>query len=50
MSLHHFFLDDQVIAEETQMDDIVRHATEIGIAGFVPLSCSRSVVKLDEKR
>ncbi|MFQ9742737.1 MAG: RsmE family RNA methyltransferase [Slackia sp.] len=23
---------------------------EIGIAGFVPLSCSRSVVKLDEKR
>ena len=40
----------QGLAKGDKMDDIVRHATEIGIAGFVPLSCSRSVVKLDEKR
>ena len=33
-----------------KMDDIVRHVTEVGISGFVPLSCSRSVVKLDAKK
>ena len=32
----------QGLAKGDKMDDIVRHATEIGIAGFVPLSCSRS--------
>ena len=32
------------------MDTIVRHATEVGIAEFVPMTTSRSVVKLDAKK
>lgn len=40
----------QGLAKGDKMDDIVRHATEVGISGFVPLSCSRSVVKLDAKK
>lgn len=40
----------QGLAKGDKMDDIVRHATEVGISAFVPLSCSRSVVKLDAKR
>ena len=32
------------------MDQVVRHATELGIAGIVPLSCERSIVKLDAKK
>ena len=31
------------------MDDIIRHATEVGIDEFVPLSSSRCVMKLDAK-
>ncbi|MDO5043179.1 MAG: 16S rRNA (uracil(1498)-N(3))-methyltransferase [Slackia sp.] len=40
----------QGLAKGDKMDDIVRHATEVGISAFVPLSCSRSVVKLDAKK
>lgn len=40
----------QGIAKGDKMDTIVRHATEVGIAGFVPLAASRSVVKLDAKK
>ena len=32
------------------MDTIIRHATELGVAAFVPLLCERSIVKLDRKR
>lgn len=37
----------QGLAKGDKMDIIVRHATEVGIEEFVPLICSRSVVKLD---
>lgn len=40
----------QGIAKGEKMDDVVRHATEVGIAGFIPLASSRCVVKLDEKK
>ena len=40
----------QGIAKGEKMDGIIRHGTEIGIAGFVPLACERSIVKLDEKK
>lgn len=40
----------QGLAKGDKMDDIVRHATEVGVSAFVPLSCSRSVVKLDAKK
>lgn len=40
----------QGLAKGDKMDDIVRHATEVGIGAFVPLACSRSVVKLDAKK
>lgn len=40
----------QGIAKGDKMDGIIRHATEIGVAGFVPFSCERSIVKLDAKK
>lgn len=40
----------QGLAKGDKMDDIVRHATEVGISAFVPLACIRSVVKLDAKK
>lgn len=40
----------QGLAKGDKMDDIVRHATEVGVSGFVPLACSRSVVKFDAKK
>lgn len=40
----------QGLAKGDKMDTIVRHATEVGIEEFVPLICSRSVVKLDKKK
>ncbi|MDO4443571.1 MAG: RsmE family RNA methyltransferase [Slackia sp.] len=40
----------QGLAKGDKMDDIVRHATEVGIGAFVPLICSRSIVKLDAKK
>ena len=40
----------QGIAKGTKMDDVIRHATEVGVAGFVPLITSRCVVKLDSKK
>lgn len=40
----------QGIAKGEKMDGIVRHATEIGVARFVPFACERSVVKLDAKK
>lgn len=40
----------QGIAKGEKMDAIVRHATEVGVSGFIPLVCERSVVKLDRKK
>lgn len=40
----------QGMAKGDKMDDIVRHATEVGISAFVPLKAARSVVKLDPKK
>ena len=40
----------QGLAKGDKMDDIVRHATEVGVSAFIPLVCSRSVVKLDAKK
>lgn len=40
----------QGMAKGDKMDMIIRHATELGIAGFIPLICERSVVKLDQKK
>ncbi len=40
----------QGLAKSNKMDDIVRHATEIGISEFVPLLCERSVVKLNREK
>lgn len=40
----------QGLCKGEKMDDVIRHATELGVSSFVPLSCDRSIVKLDEKR
>ncbi len=40
----------QGLAKGDKMDDVVRHATEVGVSAFVPLACERSVVKLDAKK
>ena len=32
------------------METVIRHATEVGVAAFVPMSCKRSVVKLDGRK
>ena len=40
----------QGLAKGDKFDSVVRHATEIGVAAFVPLVCERSVVKLDKKK
>lgn len=40
----------QGLAKGEKMDLVMRHATELGVSGIVPLDCSRSVLKLDEKK
>lgn len=40
----------QGLAKGEKMDVVVRHATELGVAGIIPLECERSVVKLDQKK
>lgn len=40
----------QGLAKGDKMETVIRHATELGVAGFVPLVCERCVVKLDEKK
>lgn len=40
----------QGLAKGDKMDTIIRHATELGVAAFVPLLCERSIVKLDAKK
>ena len=40
----------QGMAKGEKMDDVVRHATELGTSAFRPLLCERSIVKLDAKK
>lgn len=40
----------QGLAKGDKMETVIRHATEVGVAAFVPLACARSVVKLDGKK
>lgn len=40
----------QGLAKGDKMDEIIRHATELGVCAFIPFSSSRSIVKLDQKR
>ena len=40
----------QGLAKGDKMETVVRHATEVGVAAFVPLACARSIVKLDGKK
>lgn len=40
----------QGLAKGDKMDMIIRHATELGVAGFIPFVGSRSIVKLDQKK
>ncbi len=40
----------QGIAKGDKMDQVIRHATELGVAGFIPLASARCVVKLDEAK
>lgn len=40
----------QGLCKGDKMDEVVRHATELGVSAFVPLSCERSVVRLDETK
>ena len=40
----------QGIAKGEKMDGIIRHATEVGVSGFVPFKSERSIVRLVEKK
>ncbi|MDY0340409.1 MAG: RsmE family RNA methyltransferase [Coriobacteriia bacterium] len=40
----------QGLAKGDKMDDVVRHATELGVRRFIPLAADRSVVRLDAAR
>lgn len=40
----------QGLAKGEKMDMVVRHATELGVAGIMPLKCERSIVKLDARK
>lgn len=40
----------QGLAKGDKMETVIRHATEVGVAAFVPLACARSIVKLDAKK
>lgn len=40
----------QGLAKGDKMDTVIRQGTEIGVAGFVPLRCERSVMKVDARK
>ncbi|MDO5335090.1 MAG: RsmE family RNA methyltransferase [Coriobacteriia bacterium] len=40
----------QGLAKGDKMDEVIRHATELGVSGFLPLKTERSVMKLDPKK
>ena len=40
----------QGLAKGDKMETVIRHATELGVSGFLPLVCERSIVRLDAKK
>lgn len=40
----------QGLAKGDKMETVIRHATEVGVSGFVPLACKRSIMKIDRKK
>lgn len=40
----------QGLPKGDKLESVIRHATEIGVSGFVPMKCARSIVKLDDKK
>lgn len=40
----------QGLAKGDKMEQVIRHATEVGTSAFLPLRCERCVVKLDAKK
>lgn len=40
----------QGLCKGDKMDDVIRHATELGVGSFLPLVCERCVVRLDAKK
>lgn len=40
----------QGLAKSDKLETVIRHATELGVSAFVPFSCERSIVKLDDKK
>lgn len=40
----------QGLAKGDKMETVIRHGTELGVAGFLPLVCERSIVKLDTEK
>ena len=40
----------QGLAKGDKMETVIRHATELGVSAFVPMSCERSIVRLDAKK
>ena len=40
----------QGLPKADKMETVIQKSTELGASAFVPVSCSRSVVKLDEKK
>ncbi len=40
----------QGLCKSDKFDEVVRHASEVGVSAFVPLVCERSVVKLDQRK
>ncbi len=38
------------LSKANKMDMVMRSATELGVNAFIPFSCERSVVKLDERK
>ncbi len=40
----------QGLPKGDKLEMVIRHATELGVSGFVPMKCARSIVKLDDKK
>lgn len=40
----------QGLAKGDKMDEVIRHATELGVSAFMPLQAKRSVMKVDQKK
>lgn len=38
------------LAKGDKVDEVIRHATELGVSAFIPYAAERSIVKLDRKK